>query len=461
MSNAKGSEALRKLVHMSMGLFALLLKYLTPLQAAGAATLALIHNIWIMPRVWGHKVYREGEVKRGIPFGIIVYPFSVLLLIVFYRNHMFIAAGAWAVMAFGDGMAGIIGKKFGKHHPPWHQEKTWEGVLGFTLGGWFASAAFLYWMVGKNTTPYEPLMFFGVIPLVVSFMTGFVETFPLKLDDNITVPLLSGFLFYIAYVIFPHIHIPRPFPWIWFAMTAGINAFLALTFLVAGWVDRSGAFAGFITGWLTLFSGGWWAFYLLFGFFLLGNIATKLGKSSKEARGIAEKSGRSAGNVLAKSLPQTVAFLLAYLATPQTFMGRLFLLAGFIGYVTATMDTVSSEIGKWLGKRTFLWWRLKKVPPGTEGGMSLEGTLGGLIGAGLLLYTGHLLSPVPYTTQTLWLILGTALIANLLESLMGAYLQPKDLATNEEVNLLLICTSMVLGVILIPLFRIQLSPPII
>ena len=44
---------------------------------------------------------------------------------------------------------------------------------------------------------------------------------------------------------------------------------------------------------------------------------------------------------------------------------------------------LSSEVGKAYGRRTFLITSLRPVPPGTEGAVSLEGTLGGLLG-GLL-----------------------------------------------------------------------------
>lgn len=40
-------------------------------------------------------------------------------------------------------------------------------------------------------------------------------------------------------------------------------------------------------------------------------------------------------------------------------------------------DTVSSEVGKGYGKTTYLVTTLQRVPPGTEGAVSLEGTLAG------------------------------------------------------------------------------------
>jgi len=49
-------------------------------------------------------------VTLRTPTGIILYPVSVLALIVLYRNHLHIAAAAWAIMALGDGMATVVGE---------------------------------------------------------------------------------------------------------------------------------------------------------------------------------------------------------------------------------------------------------------------------------------------------------------------------------------------------------------
>jgi uncharacterized protein (TIGR00297 family) len=42
-------------------------------------------------------------------------------------------------------------------------------------------------------------------------------------------------------------------------------------------------------------------------------------------------------------------------------------------FATALSDTSGSEIGKAVGRLTFLPWNLRRVPPGTEGAVSLEG----------------------------------------------------------------------------------------
>ena len=64
------------------------------------------------------------------------------------------------------------------------------------------------------------------------------------------------------------------------------------------------------------------------------------------------------------------------------------MLAYAASVATAAADTCSSEVGKAYGRRTFLITSLRPVPPGTEGAVSLEGTLGGLLGGMLVAFAG-------------------------------------------------------------------------
>jgi len=51
---------------------------------------------------------------------------------------------------------------------------------------------------------------------------------------------------------------------------------------------------------------------------------------------------------------------------------------------TAASDTVASEIGKAFGKTTYTLTPLRRVPAGTSGAVSLEGTLAGIAAAFVL-----------------------------------------------------------------------------
>jgi uncharacterized protein (TIGR00297 family) len=103
---------------------------------------------------------------------------------------------------------------------------------------------------------------------------------------------------------------------------------------------------------------------------------------------------------------------------------------------TKLSDTFASEVGKAYGKRTFLITTLKPVPRGTEGAISVEGTLAGVGGSLLIAAAGVLLRLMP--TSAVAAVLIAAFVATNIESVLGASLQnDKHLwATNEFINFL-------------------------
>ena len=102
---------------------------------------------------------------------------------------------------------------------------------------------------------------------------------------------------------------------------------------------------------------------------------------------------------------------------------------------TKLSDTFASEIGKAFGKTTFLITTLQRVPPGTEGAISAEGTAASVVGGALIslygLFVGFLCpKAVPMS-------IFAAFVATNIESVLGATLQGKknlEWITNEVVN---------------------------
>ncbi len=98
----------------------------------------------------------------------------------------------------------------------------------------------------------------------------------------------------------------------------------------------------------------------------------------------------------------------------------------------AAADTCSSEIGKAYGRRTLLITTLRPAVPGTEGAVSLEGTMAGLVGsavvaafgAGLGLYDGPLALVVALA----------GLLGSLAESVLGTVAERKGWMGNDRLN---------------------------
>ncbi|HSU83990.1 MAG TPA: hypothetical protein VLR69_16340 [Thermoanaerobaculia bacterium] len=136
-------ELARKAVHMGVGLIAFSLRYLGPLYAAVLALGALGFNLFLLPRMGGRKLWRQHEVESGASIGIVLYPLTVLLLILVFWRRLEVAAAAWGILAFGDGMASVAGIALGQRRLPWNPRKSWVGSLAYVLFGTVAAAALL------------------------------------------------------------------------------------------------------------------------------------------------------------------------------------------------------------------------------------------------------------------------------------------------------------------------------
>jgi uncharacterized protein (TIGR00297 family) len=94
-----------------------------------------------------------------------------------------------------------------------------------------------------------------------------------------------------------------------------------------------------------------------------------------------------------------------------------------------------SEIGKAYGKTTYLITTFKIVPRGTEGAVSVEGTVAGIIGSILFSLVALSLGLLTTPEQVIASIVA-AFIATTAESYVGAVFQDSvPWLTNELVNL--------------------------
>jgi uncharacterized protein (TIGR00297 family) len=145
-------------------------------------------------------------------------------------------------------------------------------------------------------------------------------------------------------------------------------------------LDWRGALAGCAVAVGVALGARWPGIVLLAMFLIGGSAATRLGRARKESRGIAEPRGgrRSIENVIGKGGVAAMSGAAAAMGlhAPE------FAAAAIAGALAAaTADTLSSEIGKAFGGRTVLLPELRRVEPGTNGGVTLTGTLAGIAGA--------------------------------------------------------------------------------
>ncbi|MEW6496668.1 MAG: TIGR00297 family protein [Cyanobacteriota bacterium] len=195
--------------------------------------------------------------------------------------------------------------------------------------------------------------------------------------------------------------------------------------------------AGLIHAWVlgVLIWGtlGWQGYLVVMFYFLAGSSVTRIGMEQKEAAGIAEKRSGARGpeNVWGSALTGALCALGTLFVAPAY---RSLLLLGYVASLaTKLSDTCGSEVGKAYGKRTFLITTLQPVARGTEGAISLEGTLAGVVGSIAIALVGWGVGLIDLTGVLFCVF--SAFIATNVESLIGATLQSHiDWMTNEVVN---------------------------
>lgn len=423
-------ELKRKLLHVAMGGFALLLPWLTWWQAALLALTALLHNLFLLPRYGGRAVFRGEAARVGHDPGIVLYPASILLLTLLFRHQMPIVAAAWGMLALGDGMATIVPLLLRGSGPrlPWNRQKSWSGWLAFVVFGGAAACGLWWWTTGAPLT--DPLV---AKLLVVTVIVAMLESLPLGVDDNIVVPLAAGGLLLAALDFDPGRWIAsRPefvarLPW-----ALVINGVLAVVAFAARSVDVAGAVHGTLLGVALWVFGGWPAFSLLLSFFVLGTGATKLGYRTKLAEGTAQEKGgrRSAPHAWANAGAGALFALLAAGGSRPD----LLLLAVVGAFATATADTLGSEIGQAYGRRTFLITTFRPVPRGTDGAVSLEGTIAGILGSLVIALIGHAGGLCDW--RGVAIVVVAAFVGTTVESYVGALFERAKQINNEAQNLL-------------------------
>ena len=433
------SESARQLVHISMGGFALLLRWITWPQALALAGGALAFNLFALPLV-ASRLYRPGDRPRGL-HGIVYYPLSVLILLLLFPGRLDIVAAAWGILAAGDGVATLAGRAIGGARWPWNPDKTVAGTIAFVFAATMAGAALALWC---RPAGVPTLFAFIAVPLA-AVTAALVETIPIKLDDNLSVSLSAGATLWLVALVFARYPAPDVFgaqadafqsyaevnfPLAHVGAAVGVNVLVAVAGYAARTVSVAGAICGAIIGIAIFVSLGWQGWTLLLVTFIAASIASRAGLARKQSLGIAEERGgrRGPGNAIANTGVAAIAAVLAGLDVhPEA--ARLAFAAAL---VTGGSDTIASEIGKAIGRRTFSVTTFRPVPPGTSGAMSLEGTVAGVLGALGLGALACALGIVPWIALAAIVVGATA--GSLLESWLGATLEGPGILNNDVLN---------------------------
>jgi len=215
---------------------------------------------------------------------------------------------------------------------------------------------------------------------------------------------------------------------LWTALAVTL-LFAAAARLVRG-VTRSGAVAGAVVAFFFYAGGGPGAFAVLIALFALTWLATRMGYAKKQRSGTAEKTdGRNACQVLANLGIATICIILFAVTRSVVFV-----VCFAAALAEAAADTVSSECGQALRDRARLITTFEPVPAGTDGGVTIAGSAGGLIAATLISAACVAAGMLPIRLLSLPAVAGT--LGMFADSILGAVFERRGALNNDAVNFL-------------------------
>jgi uncharacterized protein (TIGR00297 family) len=246
---------------------------------------------------------------------------------------------------------------------------------------------------------------------------------------------------------------------------------LGVVFALFVWLLRAATAAAALTGALFTISLYIWKWgmgttlWCLLALFLMTFAATRFGRHRKMRLGTAEgKRGRSASQVAANlgvavlaGIPHSFSHLFTGVSP-----GRVALVAMIAAFAEATADTLSSEIGQVIGATSpssrNAWWRgdpflitgFRRVPAGTDGAISLVGTLAGCAGAVAIIAVARL--TLRFSPKESIIAAGAGIFGLFVDSLLGAAFERRGWLNNDAVNALSTLAAAGCAVLLMRIF---------
>ena len=149
-------------------------------------------------------VSRSGNSKEALG-GPFIYVCMLAISIVAFWTESPHGIIAMSTLAAGDGMADIVGRRYGSKNPwPYNPRKSIAGSLAFVSASAVTSLALILWIqytgsgLATLSSQYTTLEVATNI-LIISTVAAIVETIPWLGDDNYTVPISAALLSFILF----------------------------------------------------------------------------------------------------------------------------------------------------------------------------------------------------------------------------------------------------------------------
>lgn len=339
-------------------------------------------------------------VNERNSYGIAFFPLAFALLLAMPFAKTSIVFGI-ITLGISDAAAGLIGHFYAKNKIRFlYENKSWLGFMVF----FGCTVAIAIYFAGWSAAI-----------ILIALIPALSELFSFRGSDNLTIPIAAAFSFEMLS--------RQPLNnevWWTLCIVAIIFAFSYLK----KWLSITGTTAASLLASLIVISARIEYLIPIGLFFVIGSLTSKLHPKAKDA------SGRNAFQVFANGLIATLCLVAAALTKNE-----LLYWAYFASVAISLADTISSDIGLYFKHKTYDIWGFTPIQPGLSGGISIVGTLAGMLSS--ILFAAVIMQIFGLPMYITMLIASAGILGMIIDSLIGSLWQAKYLhqrVLTEEKN---------------------------
>lgn len=177
----------RKIVHIGAGIISFLLPCLVNLPIAISIGLFFVVLLfWTKKKQFLNSVHEIGNE------GAILFPVGLIVCaLIFWNINPFIFQGSALLVGLSDGLAGVVGQRFGKRRYSISGSKTIEGSVSFFVITLIILVSLVF--CSQGNIGLWKVFFIGLGSLAITLVEGFLGNG----WDNLFVPSFGGLVIYL------------------------------------------------------------------------------------------------------------------------------------------------------------------------------------------------------------------------------------------------------------------------
>lgn len=363
-------EFSRKFVHIAVGAALLLAPrlFISPVPILLLSILFALSNGVAIRAGWLKGIH--GPKRRSL--GTVYFPISLgVLTILLWHHSPEMVVLAMFTFSMGDAAAAIVGESLKKptSYNLTGDAKSIEGSIAMFAASIVSMLGGIWFLMPELLSSWY---FLAVLVTASALLATAWEALSSKGLDNITVPLSHGLVLSVFLIPTIGVSIPQ------FALGLSLGILVAVGAFAARALSASGAVATCLLAAVIYGLGGWMWTMPIVVFFVFSSALSFYGRSMKaDLDSVFEKSStRDHGQVGANGGIPGAIMLLHYM------MPSIDWYPAYVGAIAAgTADTWGTEVGTMFRGRTITLAGFKDVPRGSNGGVSIAGSLAGIAGA--------------------------------------------------------------------------------